>query len=89
MKVAFLLLPLGPREQAQVARIGGGTFPAEPSPWPLNFSLFLWKIEKRRVCSLVFVNLTQTVVAWEKETSNEQFPSSDWPVGLSRGHFLA
>lgn len=44
---------------------------------------------ENRVCSVVFVNLTQTVVAWEKETSNEQFPSSDWPVGLSVGHFLA
>lgn len=60
--------------------------PAKPSPWPLNFSFFLWKI---RVSSLVLVNLTQTEVAWEKEISNEPFPSSDWPVGLSGGRFLA
>lgn len=27
VKVAFLLLPLGPRDQAQAVRIGGSTFP--------------------------------------------------------------
>lgn len=32
---------------------------------------------------LAFVNLIQTTVVWEEETSTEELPLSAWPVGMS------
>ena len=31
----------------------------------------------------MFVNLTQTGVMWEEESSTESMPPTDWPVGKS------
>lgn len=40
-----------------------------------------------KIVLVSFINLTQTRVTWEEETSTEGLPSS-WPVGKSMGQSL-
>lgn len=47
-----------------------------------------WHIVANFIYWLDFVNLIQIRVSWEERTSTEEFPSSDWPVGMSVVHFL-
>lgn len=43
-----------------------------------------------QVCWRIFtVNLTQYRVVWKEGTSAEEFPSSDWPMGMCGGISLA
>jgi hypothetical protein len=43
--------------------------------------------EVKRVSWLALINSTQTRIIWEEENSIEELPPSDWPVGMSVGHF--
>jgi hypothetical protein len=54
----------------------------------MNYSVGLGVVTLEILWWLVFINLTQARVTWEKMTSAKILTPSDWPMGIEEGYFL-